>query len=407
MASRLSITFVLLTVLIDSIGYAFIMPVLPDLLQEIGQASLGEAALWGGLMSTTFAVMQFLFSPTLGNLSDRFGRRPILLISLAVLTLDYLVMGLANTLWILLLARLVGGMASATNSTASAYISDISPPEKKAQNFGMIGAAFGVGFVIGPALGGYLAEFGTRVPFYAAAALAGGNFILGYFALPETVTDEIRREFSWKRANPFGAVQQIRKLAGLSRMLWVYFLHSIAFFVYPAVWAYFARERFGWSALEVGTSLMAFGLAMFVVQGFLIRWIVPKIGEHRTVIVGLTTNLVIFSLYTVVTLDWLVYALLPISALGMLANPAIQGIMARMVGEDEQGELQGIFSSVGAIALILSPLLMTQSFWAFTREDAAVYFPGAPFAVAALLTAVELWVFLGRKRLGALRAGDI
>lgn len=400
MSSRLPIIFVLVTMLIDSMGFALIMPVMPDLLQEVGGITLGEAAVWGGIFATSFAVMQFIFSPVIGNLSDRFGRRPILLLSLGVLTIDYIIMGFAHSLMLLLAARIIGGIASATQSTGSAYMSDISTPEKKAQNFGMIGAAFGLGFVIGPIFGGFLAEYGTRVPFYAAAVLAGANFLFGLFVLPETVTDEIRRPFEWRRANPFGAVVQIRKFDGLARLLWVFFLQSVAFFVYPAIWAYYTREQFGWGPLEVGTSLMAFGLAMAIVQGFLIRVIIPRIGEHRTVILGLVTNLVMFLLYSVITFDWLIYALLPISALGMLATPAMQGIMARMVGDDEQGELQGIFASVGAVAMILSPLLMTQSFWMFTRDGGSIYFPGAPFLVAAILTAIELWVFMGRKRLG-------
>lgn len=406
MNHRLPVSIVLMTLLIDSMGFAIIMPVMPDLLKEVAQSSLGEAALWGGVLSTSFAVMQFTFSPTIGNLSDRYGRRPILLLSLGVLTVDYLIMGLAHTIWLLLLARVIGGICAATNSTASAYISDISPPEKKAQNFGLVGAAFGVGFVLGPMVGGLLAEYGTRVPFYFAAGLAAANLLLGFVALPETVTDDIRRPFDWKRANPLGAIRQIQKFAGLSRLLWVYFIHSIAFFVYPATWAFYAREQFGWGAFEVGTSLMAFGLAMFLVQGFLIRLIVPKLGEHRTVILGLSVNLVMFALYAVIRIDWLIYALLPISALGMLANPAIQGIMARMVGDDQQGELQGIFSSVGAVALIISPALMTSSFWLFTQEGASFQFPGAPFAVAAILTALELWVFMGRERLGGKSLGS-
>ena len=229
--NKLPLIFILITVMIDSMGIGLIMPVMPDLIQEVRAADLGSAAVWGGVLATAFAVMQFLFGPTLGNLSDRFGRRPVLLIALLVMALDYLVMALAASIWLLLLGRIVGGITAATHSTASAYVADISAPRDKAANFGLIGAAFGLGFVIGPLMGGVLGEWGTRAPFWAAAGLAAANAVLGYFVLRETVTDSIRRPFEWARANPLGAFKSLGRFPGLGRLFAVFFLYQVAFFV--------------------------------------------------------------------------------------------------------------------------------------------------------------------------------
>ncbi|MGR3492702.1 MAG: MFS transporter, partial [Shimia sp.] len=250
--TRLPLTFIIITLTIDAMGIGLILPVMPGLLREIMGGDLGQAATWGAVLTTVFALMQFLFAPVLGSLSDRYGRRPVLLISLVVVALDFVVMGFAQSLWLLFLLRIIGGIATSTQSTAAAFIADISPPEKKAANFGLIGAAFGIGFVLGPVIGGLLSEFGTRAPFFAAAALAAVNLVFGYFVLPETVTDRIRRPFSWRRANPFGALRSVGQLSGLYRLLAIVFLYEFAFIVYPAIWAYFGPEAFGWSAQMVG-----------------------------------------------------------------------------------------------------------------------------------------------------------
>ncbi len=260
MKTRLPILFILITLVIDAMGIGLIMPVMPDLIRDLQGVDLASAALWGGIMAASFAVMQFLFSPTIGSLSDRFGRRRVLLVSLFFMALDYLVMAVAGTIWLLLAGRIVGGITAATQSTATAYIADISTAKDKAKNFGLVSAAFGVGFILGPLIGGLLSTFGPRAPFYAAAALATANFTFGYFILPETVTDKIRRPFEWRRANPLGAFKHIARLPGLRALLLIHFLYSIAFFVYPSVWAYFTRERFGWDGLMVGYSLAAFGI---------------------------------------------------------------------------------------------------------------------------------------------------
>ncbi|MCP5036057.1 MAG: TCR/Tet family MFS transporter, partial [Rhodobacteraceae bacterium] len=243
MTRRLPVIFIFLTVVIDGMGIGVIMPVMPDLIRDVTGGNLANAAKWGGMLAASFAVMQFLFGPMLGNLSDRFGRRPVLLISLFVMSGGYLVMALAGSIWLLMAGRLVGGITSATQSTASAYMADISKPEEKAANFGLIGAGIGLGFVIGPLIGGLLGALGPRAPFYAAAALAMGNFILGALILPETVTDATRRTFSWGRANPFGAFRAIAHLPGLKRLLLLSFTYGVTFAVYPAVWSYFTQAR--------------------------------------------------------------------------------------------------------------------------------------------------------------------
>lgn len=394
MSSRLPVIFILLTVMIDSMGIGLIMPVMPELIQEVGAGDLGQAAVWGGILATAFAVMQFIFGPTLGNLSDRFGRRPILLGALFFLTIDYLIMAVAGTIWLLLLGRLIGGITSATHATASAYMADISKPEEKAGNFGLIGAAFGVGFVLGPLLGGLLAEYGTRAPFYGAAVLAFANLVLGYFSLPETVTDRIRRPFEWRRANPFGAFKHIGALPGLKGMMIVVFVYGIAFFVYPAVWAYFGTERFGWGPGLIGLSLGLFGLSFAFVQGVLLRPILKRIGDRNAVILGLSIDVVAFVIMTFVQNGWIALALTPLTALGAIAGPAIQGIMSRTASDDQQGELQGALTSVNAIATIVAPLMMTQTFWYFTSGPAPIYMPGAPFLLSAFLAGMSVLVFI-------------
>lgn len=360
------------------------MPVMPDLIREVGNINLSEAALWGGALSAAFAVNQFLFSPTLGSLSDAYGRRPVLLVALFVMALDYLVMAFAQTMWLLFVGRIVGGITAATQSTASAYMADISSDEDKAKNFGLLGAAFGVGFILGPMLGGVLAEYGSRAPFFAAAALAFINMLFGYFVLPETVNDSIRRPFDWKRSNPFGAFKQMRKLPGLVPLLSVFLLLSIAFFVYPAVWAFFGRAQFGWDARMVGLSLAAYGLGIVIIQGVLIGPILKRFGERTTAVFGMSVHFCSFLIYPFMTQTWHIFAFMPISVFSAVAVPALQGLMSNSVAKNAQGELQGAMGSLTAVATIVSPLLMTQVFSFFTADDAPVYLPAAPFLLSAL-----------------------
>lgn len=400
MNQRLAITFIMLSVVMDAMGIGLIMPVMPDLIREIEGTDIGSAALWGGVLATIFAVMQFFFGPVIGSLSDRYGRRPILLISLVVMAFDYVLMAVATTMWLLIIGRIIGGITAATQSTAAAYMADISKPEEKAANFGLIGAAFGVGFVLGPVIGAGLAQYGTRAPFWAAAVLAAGNAAFGYFVLPETVTDRIRRPFSWKRANPFGAFKHIGNLPGLRPMMTILFVYAVAFFVYPGVWAYYGALQFGWSAGMIGISLGVFGIGIAVVQGLLIRPILAKIGERNAVIFGLLIDVLAFVALGFVTNGWIALAMTPLTALGSIAGPALQGIMSRTAADDQQGELQGTLASINAVATIVAPLIMTQTFFYFTRTDAAIYLPGAPFLLSAILTIGCIGIFIAARPRG-------
>ncbi|MEO0745963.1 MAG: TCR/Tet family MFS transporter [Pseudomonadota bacterium] len=389
-----SVLFILFTVMIDAMGIGLIVPVMPALILEVRGGDIGTAALWGGVLSTVFAAMQFLFGPLLGALSDRYGRRPVLLISLVVLVADYLVMAVAGTIWLLLAGRVVGGITAATQSTANAYMADISAPEDKAANFGLIGAAFGLGFVFGPVVGGLLAEYGTRAPFYAAAALAGLNAIFGYLVLKETVDDRIRRPFSWARANPLGVFRHLSRLPGLGPLLWVFFLYQVAFTVYPSVWAYYTAERFDWSPGMIGFSLFLFGISLAAVQGGLIRPILRVLGERGAVVYGHIADIAVFIIIGFVWSGTALLVLTPLAALPAVITPALQGIMSKAVGDDAQGELQGALTSVAALAMVISPLVMTASFSVAIGPASPAYLPGAPFFVSAVLMAAALAVFL-------------
>jgi len=397
---RLPVLFILITVMLDAMGLGLIMPIMPDLLREVQGATLSQAALWGGGRSPSLAVMQFLLGPIVGSLSDAYGRRPVLLVSLFSMALDYLVMALAGSIWLLLIARLVGGITAATHSTASAYMADISTPEQKSANFGLIGAAFGVGFVLGPLIGGALGEFGTRAPFYAAAVLAALNFVFGAVIMRETVTERIRRPFAWKRANPLGALRHISALPGLGMLLAAYFVYSVALYVYPAIWSYFTQARFDWSPGTIGLSLGIYGISAALVQAVLIRFLIAYVGERRTVIYGLIFDMVACLALAIVTSGTVALILTPMAALGAVVTPALQGVMSRRTTDDAQGELQGVLASIHALAVIVSPLMMTGVFAAFTRSSAPIVFPGAPFVLATVLLGIALVLF-ARARLSA------
>ena len=393
---RLPVFFILLTVILNAMGIGLILPVMPDLIREVNGGDISGAAIWGGILSASFAVMQFLFAPLVGNLSDAFGRRPVMLASLLAMALDYVVMALAGSIWLLLAGRIFGGITAATNATATAYMADISTPQEKARNFGLIGAGFGVGFVFGPMLGGLLAEYGTRAPFYGAAALSLANTALGWAVLRETVTDATRRTFDIRRANPFGAFRAVARLPDLTALLWVFFFFQVATMVYPAVWAYFTAERFQWSPGLIGVSLAVYGVSIAVVQGALVRPAIRMMGERKTVIFGLAVEVVSLVILGVITSGTAVLFLIPATAIGAIGAPALQGIMSRLTPDNAQGELQGVLTSVTSIAMILAPVVMTQTFAAFTGDNAPVYLPGAPFLLAAVLMAVSLVLFRRR-----------
>jgi len=390
---RLPVLFILITIVIDSMGIGLIMPVMPDLIRELHGGSLGNAAIWGGILTTAFAVMQFLFGPTVGNLSDWYGRRPILLVTLVVMAADYLVMAVAGTIWLLFIGRIVAGITAATHSAASAYMADISKPDEKAANFGLIGAAFGVGFVLGPMIGGLLGTFGTRAPFYAAAALAILNAGFGYFVLPETVTDRIRRPFEWRRANPLGAFRYVGSLPGFVPLLVMLFLAGIAFFVYPAVWAFYGQERFGWGPGLIGLSLGAYGIGTIFAQGLLIRPVLKRFGEYRTVLIGLTIDIIAFVSFAFVSNGYVALALAIFASMGSIMGPALQAILSRAADDNQQGELQGTMAAINALASIVAPLMMTGIFAYFTAAGARIYLPGAPFLLSAALVIGGLFLF--------------
>ena len=398
---RLPIFVIITTVTLDAMGVGLIMPVMPALLREVEGGSLAEAAIWGGFMSAAFAVMQFLFGPVIGALSDRWGRRPVLLISLLAMAADYVIMALAGSLWLLLAGRILGGITAATHSTANAYMADISAPHEKAQRFGLLMAGFGVGFVLGPILGGLLAEYGTRAPFWAAGALAFANAALGFGVLQESLPRRRRRRFSWARANPFGAFRAVARLAGVAPLLAVFFLFHVATYVYPAVWAFFLTERFGWGEGTIGLSLGIYGLSYALAMAFLVQPAMARLGPRGTVIFGLGMECITLVLIASLSDGRVLLAMIPIAALGSLAMPALQAATSDSVSPSAQGELQGLLTSVNALAMACAPVLMTQTFAHFTAAGAPLYLPGAPFLLAAALMVLCLALFLGQRQ-GAL-----
>jgi DHA1 family tetracycline resistance protein-like MFS transporter len=381
-----ALTFIFITLLIDVIGIGIIIPVLPKLIVEVGGGNISDAALIGGLLIAAFSVMQFIFSPFLGNLSDHYGRRPILLISLFGFGLDYILMAYAPTLGWLFVGRIIAGIMGASFTTASAYIADVSPPEKRAQNFGLIGAAFGLGFIIGPFLGGWLGQFGTRVPFIGAAILTLLNWIFGFFVLPESLPVDKRRKFDIAKINPFNAFSSIAKfpvILGLVASLIVIYIASHAT---QSTWSFFTIERFQWEEKEVGYSLAVVGILVSIVQGLLIRIINPRLGAERSVYVGILLYALGFFLFSFATAGWMMFVFLIPYCLGGISGPALQGIMSSQVPDNQQGELQGALTSLISLTSIVGPLVMTAIFAYFTKEDSVFYFPGAAFFLGGVLT---------------------
>lgn len=393
--------FIFITVCLDAIGLGIIIPVLPDLLKEVLGSGIAQAALWGGILSAGYAVMQFLFGPLVGSLSDQFGRRPVLLIGLGFLCIDYLIMGFAPSIALLVAGRLMAGVAGSTHVTAKAFIADVSPPEKRAANFGMIGAAFGIGFILGPVIGGLLGEWGTRAPFFAAAALALINCIYGFFILPETLTPEQRRPFSLTKSNPLAGILVIRRFPALGWIFLTLFFYDIAHFVYPAIWSYWGHAAFQWSSFEIGMSLAIVGVGHVIVQGLLIRRLMPVFGETKVAVAALLINVISLIFLGFVSSELAVYLSLPFIALGTLVGPALIALLSNAVGDDEQGMLQGVISGVAAISAIISPLVMTNLFYRFSDNEKVIFLPGAPFLLAAVLCGLALLAFscsLGSKR---------
>lgn len=381
---RHALAFVMLTMLIDSLGLGLIVPILPQLLMDLTGKGLGEAAGYGGLLMFLYALMQFVFAPIMGNLSDAYGRRPVLVLSLSVLALDYLIMALAPSFAFLVAGRVLSGAAGAAYGTANAYVADISEPQHRARRFGLLGAAWGLGFTLGPALGGLLGEVGTRLPFYAAAGLAAANALYGLLVLPETLKTEDRRPFRLARANPLGALMQMRRYPVVFALLGAVILYQIAHDANPSVWSFYTYYKFGWSEREVGLSIALVGIATTAVMGGLTQYAIPRLGEARSVAVGFVMGAVGFLGYAFAPTGAVMVAFIPAAAFFGLAVPAFRGILSNAVPANAQGELMGAMASLQGITMIFSPLIMTQLFGAFTGPDAPAEFPGAPFLLAAL-----------------------
>jgi DHA1 family tetracycline resistance protein-like MFS transporter len=383
---KAAIGFIFITLLIDVTGLGLIIPVVPKLIEQLLHTTdISKVALYGGLLTFSYAIMQFLFAPVLGNLSDKFGRRPVLLFSLFGFGLDYLFLSFAPSITWLFVGRVIAGITGASMTTASAYIADISTPETRAQNFGMIGAAFGLGFIIGPMIGGLLGEMGPRIPFLVAAGLALLNAAYGYFILPESLGVENRRSFDWKRANPISSLKNLSRFPAVSGLIVSFFLIYIASHAVQSNWSYFNIEKFKWTPKIIGISLAVVGVLVSAVQGGLVRFVNPKLGNEKSVYVGLllyTFGLVLFGL---ATQSWMMFVFLIPYCLGGISGPGLQAIISGQVPPNEQGELQGSLTSVISITSIVGPLVMSNLFAYFTGPSAPIYFPGAPFMLAAFL----------------------
>ncbi len=397
-SSRSLLVFLFATLLIDSIGFGIILPVMPQLIMEVTGEDLSRAAVLGGWLLFLYAIVQFFSAPLMGNLSDRFGRRRVLLLSLLAFGLDYMLMGWAPTFGWLVLGRMIAGCVSSTWAVANAAIADTFPPDQRAKHFALLGAAFGGGFILGPVLGGFLGELGSRVPFYATAGLALANALFGAFFFPETLGKEKRRTFELSRANPFGAFLQIRRYPVVSGLVVAWFVFLIAHHALPSTWSYFTMARFDWSASQIGFSLGFVGVLMMIVQAWLIRVVLDAWGPGTTAVLGLGGAMISFLGYSLAWESWMIYLFLVLGATQGFLSPAVQGLMSARIPADAQGELQGALGSVMSLATICSPLVMTNLFGYFTSEAAPVYFPGAPYFLSFLLCVVSLVIFLPQLR---------
>ncbi len=380
-----ALTFIFITMLIDVTGLGIIIPVMPKLIMELSGESLSSAARYGGWMIFAYAAMQFIFSPILGGLSDQYGRRPVLLFSLLGFGIDYIVLGFAPTLAWLFVGRLIAGVTGASFTTAGAYIADVSPPEKRAQNFGLIGAAFGLGFIMGPVMGGFLGEYGARVPFFVSAGLTLINWLYGYFVLPESLLPENRRPFEWSRSNPINSLLNLRRYPIVLGLVFPNVLIMIAGFSTQSTWTFYCMGKFGWTEKMVGLSLGFVGVMAALVQGGLTRAVIPKLGNYRSISIGLILYGIGFVLYAMANQGWMMFAVTALASLGGIAMPALQGVMSNQVPMNEQGELRGALTSVMSLTSVVGPLIMTQLFGYFTSAAAPFQLPAAPFWLAAVL----------------------
>jgi DHA1 family tetracycline resistance protein-like MFS transporter len=401
-ARKPAVGFIFITLVLSIVGFGLLIPILPTLIKEFQGGDFTNGSYAFGWIVSVYALMQFICSPILGSLSDRFGRRRIILIATAGSAIDYVIMacaamqllpgGRAHALLWFFISRVIAGSTAGILATANAYIADVTPPERRAQSFGLLGAAFGIGFIIGPALGGFLGKYGLYLPFWVAAGCSAANFIFGYFVLPESLKPENRRPFEWKRANPIGALYAMKRFPAVLGLVECYFILTLAQVMLQTTWALYTEERYGWDTLQVGLSLMFVGVATGFVQATFVKKIVPKLGDTRAVIVGFCISIVAFIGYGSAPYGWMIYAIICVGAFAGISGPALQSYVTKHVPANEQGAVQGVFAGLASLAGIPAPFIASHSFgWAIAPER-SFHIPGIAFYEGAVLSAIALWL---------------
>jgi DHA1 family tetracycline resistance protein-like MFS transporter len=397
-----AVPFIFATILLDALGIGLLIPVLPDVIRRFGSNPSFVTHYYGYFISV-YALMQFVASPVLGSLSDRYGRRSVLLVSLIGSAIDYVLMAFAPTMGLLFIGRVISGLTGASMTVATSYIADVSNDSNRSSNFGLIGAAFGLGFIVGPGAGGLLGHYGPQAPFLAAAGLNLLNFLFGLFVLPESLPAGLRRKISLRRLNPIGSLAKILRPSPILALVWVYLLIYLAGQAHPSVWTLYTEYKFGWSSFQVGLSLSFVGLSIAVAQGGLTRIVIPRWGEERSLAMGLGIYIVCFALFAFATHGWMMYVILSFFALSGVAGPALQSLISKDVPSQEQGELQGTLVSIGSLTSIIGPLLYTWLFASFTKPGARVSFPGIPYLVASFICVLSLAMLMFSRRRKTLR----
>lgn len=395
-STQVALIFLAATAFINSMGIGLIAPVMPALLVDLTGGDLADASFWGGVALVSYAVMQFIFSPVVGALSDRYGRRPILLMSLAAYAADMLLLALVQTLTWFLVIRALAGVFASTFSTASAYVADITPPEQRGKRFAILGAAFGAGFILGPAIGGILGDIDIRYPFFAGALVAASNALFGALFVKESLTVERRRAFSWSRANTFGTLIRLFRTPGLGVLLPVFFLATLSSWVYPTVWSYVAKEKFLWTEGQIGWSIAYYGVIAFFAQAVVVQLVLPQIRMRTAIWVALLVEMVALIGIGLASAGWFVYLMITTALISTMQDPAIRQALSARIPEDAQGELQGGLSALTSVAMIMSPLVYNGMFTLTAGDGALYYLPGSPFIVAALMSGLAAVMYAFR-----------
>jgi len=407
-SNKTALLFIFITVLVDVIGIGIILPIIPDLIMELTGEGIDMAVIYGMWLTTAYAGMQFLFSPVLGEISDQYGRRPILLMALLGLSIDYLIHAWAPTIMWLFLGRFLAGITGASFTVASAYIADVSTKENKAKNFGLIGAAFGLGFIIGPGIGGFFGDIDIRLPFYIAAGLTFANFVFGWFFVPESLAPENRRPINFAKMIPGVSLVSLRNYKGVLLLILAFFLANLAGQALPSTWSYYGIERYDWSPMEIGVSLMVVGALVAIVQGFLVGAFVKRFGKRKAIIFGFLFWTVGMFLFALATEPWMLYAFLIPYAFGGIAGPTVQGVISNEVSEKEQGNLQGAITGLVSLTAIFGQLIFSPVFYYFIRPEGNIYFPGAPYVLASLLLlSAFIFALLAMKKMGRIDEPEV